>query len=160
MTVREREQEIESAATGIEQLDRAADALRAGNTAELHRAFDQIRKLWLRLVPPVPVSVAAKMLSVSEPTVRDWADRGLLQEVKRERGPRAFTLKSVLVVHRELDELRKLGRSRRLREDLEARIDDRITADSRAVRRGLQQARAPKRRHYVHRREAGSRGNR
>ena len=52
---------------------------------------------------------------------------------------------------RELEELRRLGRDRGLRDALLGRIDDRLTAEDPAVLRGLRQARNPRQKHYVHR---------
>lgn len=154
MTVKEREKTINSAVAEIEQLDRAGAALASGDDAKARRAVEKARELRLKAAPPIPVSVAARMLGVSEPTVRDWADRGLLDDASRQRQPRAFSLESVLGVLEDLNELRRLGRERGLRDALLARIDDRLTAQDPAVLRSLRQAKRGTRRHYVHRRAA------
>lgn len=159
MTVKERERIINSAVAEIEELDRADAALVSGDDASAKRAVERARELRLKAAPPVPISVAAKMLDVSEPTVRDWADRGLLEETRPRRGPRALSLASVLIVHRDLNELRRLGHDRGLRDALLARIEDRLTAEDTATLRSLRQAKRGTRKHYVHRRATGRRSN-
>lgn len=152
MTVKEREKIINSAVAEIEELDRADAALESGDDAGAKAAVEKARELRLKAAPPVPVSVAATLLGVSGPTVRDWADRGLLEDATRKKGPRALSLDSVLRVGRDLYELRLLGRDRELRDALLERIDDRLTAEDPAVLRSLRQARSGDRKHYVHRR--------
>jgi len=95
------------------------------------------------------------MLEVSEPTVRAWADRGLLEDASPRPGPRALSLESILRVRGELEEVRRLGRDRGLRDALLARIDDRLTGEDPAVLRSLRQAKRGGRKHYVHRRATG-----
>lgn len=155
MTVKERERMINSAVAEIEELDRADAALVSGDDASAKRAVERARELRLKDAPPVPISVAAKMLGVSEPTVRAWADRGLLEETSPTRGPRALSLESVLRVLGDLDELRRLGRDVGLRDALLARIDDRLAAEDPATLRALRQAKRGTRKHYVHRRATG-----
>lgn len=90
MTVK-REKVINSAIAEIEELDRADAALESGDDAKARRAVEKARELRLKAAPPVPVSVAARMLEVSEPTIRDWADRGLLEDTTPQTRPRAFS---------------------------------------------------------------------
>lgn len=152
MTVKEREKSINSAVAESEALDRADAALESGDDVRAKRAVEKARELRLKAAPPVPVSVAARMLGVSEPTIRDWADRGLLEETRRKRGPRALSLESVLRVLRDLAEVRRAGSDRGLRDALLARINDRLTAEDPEVLRSLRQAKRGRRKHYVHRR--------
>lgn len=156
MTVKEREKVINSTIEEIEELDRADAALESGDGTEARQAVERARALRLKAAPPVPVSVAARMLGVSEPTVRDWADRGLLEDADPKQRPRTLSLESVLRVQQDLSELRSLGRDRELRDALLARIDDRLAAQDPAVLRALRHAKRGTRKHYVHRR-AGKR---
>jgi len=153
MSLKEREQAISAAVEELEQLDRVEDELRRGRRAQAERALERARAARLRTAPPVPVSLAARILDVSEPTVRDWAGAGILED--RGDRPQKVTLGSVLRVRDQLRELRALGKERSLRRALLARIDDELTARDPDVRRSLAHARSGGRRNYVHRRPAG-----
>jgi hypothetical protein len=95
----------------------------------------------------VPVAVAARLLGVSEPTVRDWADQGVLEDAPVK--PRALSLESVVRVRERLQRLRALGKSKDLRSALLVRIDDAITLKEPRVVRSLRQMRAGTHKHYV-----------
>jgi hypothetical protein len=133
----------------LDELDGAATALRdgavdsAGN--HLRRAEDNILHLHL----PVPVSLAASLLGVSERTVRNWIEAGIL-EVTSTR-PSVLAFKSVAEVRRELQRLRREGADANVRRALLHRIEDRATLDQPRLQQSIEQMRSGKR-HYVHRR--------
>lgn len=79
----------------------------------------------LRMAPPIPVSIAAKLLKVSEPTIRSWLGTGVLEDAGTK--PRGVRIESVLRVQRLLEELRERGADRNLRQALLARLDDELT---------------------------------
>jgi hypothetical protein len=150
MTARElSEYLIGQAVEQLDELDGATTALRdgamdsAGN--HLRRAEDNI----LHLDLPVPVSLAATLLSVSERTVRDWIEAGIL-EVASTR-PVGLAFKSVAEVRRELQRLRREGASPNVRRALLDRIEDRATLEQPRLRESIEQMRSGTR-HYVHRR--------
>jgi hypothetical protein len=70
----------------------------AGTTARAQRLHDA-------QTPFVSVALAARLLSVSETTVRTWADKGLFCE--RGTAPRKLSLASVVSVRGQLASLRK-----------------------------------------------------
>jgi hypothetical protein len=115
----------------------------AGN--HLRRAEDNI----LHLDLPVPVSLAATLLMVSERTVRDWIEAGIL-EVASTR-PVGLAFKSVAEVRRELQRLRREGANPNVRRALLDRIEDRATLEQPRLRESIEQMRSGTR-HYVHRR--------
>jgi hypothetical protein len=150
MTARElSEYLIGQAVEQLDELDGAAMALRdgavdsAGN--HLRRAEDNI----LHLDLPVPVSLAATLLHVSERTVRDWIEAGIL-EVASTR-PVALAFRSLAEVRRELQRVRREGAHANVRRALLHRIEDRATLEQPRLRESLDQMRSGKR-HYVHRR--------
>jgi hypothetical protein len=109
----------------LEQLDDARRALREGDPAEASRLIEVTRERLLHRAPPVPVAVAAKLLDVTQPTIRSWLDTGVLKDAGRK--PRAVTTESVVRVHRLLAELRERGHDGSLRATLLARLDDELT---------------------------------
>lgn len=150
MTARElSEYLIGQAVEQLDELDGATTALRDGAVESagnhLRRAEDNI----LHLDLPVPVSLAATLLDVSERTVRDWIEAGIL-EVASGR-PIGLAFKSVAEVRRELQRLRREGTSPNVRRALLHRIEDRAILEQPRLRDSLEQMRSGKR-HYVHRR--------
>lgn len=150
MTARElSEYLIGQAVEQLDELDGATSALRdgavdsAGN--HLRRAEDNI----LHLDLPVPVALAASLLGVSERTVRDWIEAGIL-EVASTR-PVALAFRSVAEVRRELQRLRREGAKPNVRRALLHRIEDRATLEQPRLQESIEQMRSGKR-HYVHRR--------
>ena len=133
----------------LDELDGATTALRAGAVDSagnhLRRAEDNI----LHLDLPVPVSLAATVLSVSERTVRDWIEAGIL-EVASTR-PVVLAFKSVAEVRRELQRLRRESANPNVRRALLHRIEDRATLEQPRLLESIEQMRSGKR-HYVHRR--------
>ncbi len=150
MTARElREYVIGRAVEELDELQGATTALRDGdqNSADTHlrRAESSI----LHLDLPVPVSLAANLLEVSERTVRDWIEVGILAVVSTR--PVGLAFKSVAEVRRELQRLRQQGASPNVRQALLHRIEDRMTLEQPRLQDSIRQMRSG-RRHYVHRR--------
>jgi hypothetical protein len=150
MTAREfREYVIGQAVEQLDELEGATTALdhgavdSAGN--HLRRAEDNI----LHLDLPVPVSLAATLLDVSERTVRDWIEAGILEVVSTR--PVGLAFKSVAEVRRELLRLRREGANPNVRQALLHRIEDRATLEHPRLRESIQQMKSGER-HYVHRR--------
>lgn len=146
--VKERREAISAAVAELDELDAAGEALEEGRAERAAKRLAKARDLRLRTAPPVPVSVAAELLGVSLPTVRRWADRGVLEDLGVK--PRAVSVASVARVRRLLERLRGMGRDANLREALLARLDDALTLEDEQLRRSLRQMRAGKRKHYVH----------
>lgn len=89
-------------------------------------------------VPGVRVSVAAKMLGLSERTTRDWLADGPLDPVPGAKPARVSTA-SLAAVLPAVEELRELGQDRELLRALIDRLEDqRIRAHPR-VRKSLEQ---------------------
>jgi DNA-binding transcriptional MerR regulator len=122
----------------VEQLDAVDAAVQSGQTG---RAHTLVRALRSRLAEkPVRVSVAAELIGVSQPTIRAWADEGVLETVDAD-GPRAVTLGSVLRVRPVVAELRALGRQRDLMSAVLAQVDDRELLDDKRLQSSLAQMR-------------------
>ena len=150
MTARElREHVIGRAVEELDELDGARMALQEGAVDSAGSHLDRARSVVLRLDLPVPVALAAQLLEVSEPTVRDWIDAGILQVA--ERRPLRLTFRSVAEARRDLHELRRDGASPNLRRALLHRIQDRQTLQDTRLQRSIRQMRTGPR-HYVHRR--------
>jgi hypothetical protein len=150
MTARElSEYVIGQAVEQLDELDSATTALRDGavDSADNHlrRAEDNI----LHLDLAVPVSLAATLLDVSERTVRDWIEAGILEVAST--GPTGLAFKSVAEVRRELHRLRREGTNPNVRRALLHRIEDRATLEQPRLQESLEQMRSGKR-HYIHRR--------
>lgn len=125
MTLRERERIYVEAVEELQHLDDAEQAVHKGDTEEAAKALAEARRRRLRNAPAIPVSVAAKLLKVSEPTIRDWLDRGVLEDAGTK--PRGVRVESIVRTHRLLVEMRARGRDRNVREALLARLDDELT---------------------------------
>ena len=110
MATKQIERLVTQAVCQVEYIEVAERALHAGRTQDAAQALADARQQQLRAGPPVPVSVAAKLLKVSEPTIRSWADTGVLTDAHKR--PRAITLENVVDVHRRLGELRERGHHR------------------------------------------------
>jgi hypothetical protein len=128
----------ERVARDVDELD-ALEATVHRNT-EARARVDRLRRHRLAEAPSVRVSVAAKMLDLSVPTVRTWIMRGLLEEAP-DAAPRRVTLASVLRLRPIVRELRELGQDRNLLEAIVARVEDRRTLTDRRLRTSLAEMR-------------------
>jgi excisionase family DNA binding protein len=68
-------------------------------------------------LPSVSVAVAARLLGVSRPTIESWRQAGVLTSVPLRRRRYKISIESIVRVQALLEELRKLGRSRQVRDD-------------------------------------------
>ena len=109
-------------------IDEAVDHLRIaveeGDLVSAKTALDEVDEVRTRHAPPVSVAYAARLLGVSQPTVRDWAKRGLLQMVAK--SPQALSLASVRTAQRALAEIRHFNDKGRYVAVLQARADRRL----------------------------------
>lgn len=124
----------ERVARDVDELD-ALEATVHRNT-EARARVDRLRRYRLAEAPSVRLSVAAKMLDLSVPTVRAWIMRGLLEDAP-DPAPRRVTLASVLSLRPVVRELRELGQDRNLLEAIVARVEDRRTLTDRRLRTSL-----------------------
>lgn len=109
----------------VQHLDEAEVAVLSGDPRGAAKALAEAKRRRLRAAPPIPVSVAAKLLKVSEPTIRSWLDTGVLEDAGVT--PRGVRIESVVHIHRVLAELRERGQDRNVRQALLARLDDETT---------------------------------
>jgi hypothetical protein len=150
MTARElSEYMIERAVEELDELDGATTALRDGALDSAGSHLRRAESTILHLSLAVPVSLAATLLQVSERTVRDWIEAGIL-EVASTR-PIGLAFKSVAEVRRELQRLRREGANPNVRRALLHRIEDRAAMEQPRLRESIEQMRSGQR-HYVHRR--------
>lgn len=101
--------ELADARHGLERI-----AFDEGQAAALGKVIDQLDDAQARLArqlpdrPGIPVSAAAKYLSVSEPTVRLWIDQGLLLRVADAK-PVLVDIDALRAVAAAIGELRARG---------------------------------------------------
>lgn len=150
MTARElSEYVIGRAVEELDDLDGVATALREGALDSAGSHLRRAESTILHLDLPVPVSLAASLLDVSERTVRDWIEAGIL-EVASTR-PIGLAFKSVAEARRELQRLRRHGAQPNVRRALLHRLEDRATLEQPRLLESIEQMRSGRRR-YVHRR--------
>ncbi|MBI2941876.1 MAG: hypothetical protein HYY04_15715 [Chloroflexi bacterium] len=150
MTTRERERTIEFAVAEVEEVLAAKEALARGDTPRANEALDRACEVAFRHAPAVPVSVVAKILGVSEPTVRKLIAQGALEDTGAK--PVAVRLDSAFRVKRILEELRAMGQDPDLRRYLLARIEDALLLEDVGLQRSIDEMRRGTAKHYVHRR--------
>ena len=67
-------------------------------------------------LPSVSVAIAARLLGVSRTIIESWREAGVLTSVPVRRRRYQITIESIVRVQALLEELRRLARSRRLRD--------------------------------------------
>lgn len=139
MTLEERERVYVDAIEEVRNLEAAQHALRNGDTDEAAAALAEARRLRIESAPAAPVAVAAKLLKVSEPTIRSWLDAGILKDAGTK--PRRVEVESVVRVGGLLAELREMGRDRDVRSALLARLDDELTLKDLRLKRSIKSMR-------------------
>jgi len=132
MALKERERIYAEALEEVRQLDLVEQALREGDTDQAVTSLAEARRRRLRTAPAIPVAVAAKLLEVSEPTIRSWLDTGVLEDAGTK--PRGVKVESVVRIHRLLGELRERGHDGNVRSALLARLDDELTMNDERLR--------------------------
>ncbi len=131
-------------AHAVVELTDARDDLAAGNdVAAAVKRIDEALALLDQAAPSpgLPVAEAAAYLGVSEPTVRDWLKRGVLNRVAGSR-PALIERSSLRHVHRLISELRERGKDRDWLRSLMDYLDDLAVVRSPAVQRGLAEFKA------------------
>lgn len=131
-------QELDKAERLVSEIDEIEDlegSLDSDPVAQ--RRLRRLRRQMLDWVPSVRLSVAASLLELSVPTVRNWTERGLLQEL--DTSPRRVTLESLLEVRLILRELRSLGKDRDLVEAVRARVEDQRALADPDLQRSLEE---------------------
>lgn len=140
MAVVEREREqLHGILDEVERLDALAQAIQAGRKSEAHQAVEELRLLRIRDARPVRLALAAELLAVSVPTVKAWADEGVLEW--RDGSPQRVSLGSVLHVGSIVRELKQLGRNRDLLAAVLARLEDEATLSDRRLQTSLDEMR-------------------
>jgi hypothetical protein len=107
---------------------------------ELRRRLTLMRHRRERQVPGVRVSVAAKMLGLSERTARDWLARGPLDPVPGAKPARVSTV-SLARVLPAVERFRELGQDRELLRALVDRLGDERVLSLPRVKKSLEQFR-------------------
>jgi len=107
---------------------------------QLKRRLTLMRQRRVQGVPGVRVSVAAKMLGLSERTTRDWLAGGPLDPVSGAKPARVSTA-SLATVLPALQKVRELGHDRELLRALIDRLDAETILSSPRVKKSLEQFR-------------------
>jgi excisionase family DNA binding protein len=133
--------EGQQVAYAVLELEDARDELAAsghGGSAAMERIDDALARLdGVSSVPPgLRVADAATYLQVSEPTVREWLKRGVLNRVPDTK-PVLIERESLRRIHRLLAELRERGKDRDWLRAFVDYVHDRALIRSPAVQRGL-----------------------
>jgi len=128
-------------AYAVVELEDARDELACAGT-DLTSALRKIDDAVARLdrlsaaAPGLSVADAAAYLGVSQPTVRDWLKRGVLERVPDSK-PVLIERSSLRQIHRLLDELRERGKDRDWLRAFVDYVHDLAVVSSPAVQRGL-----------------------
>lgn len=133
--------DVSAAATAVQDLiDLDVATHDPSVSPQLRRRLTLMRQRREQEVPGVRVSVAAKMLGLSERTTRDWLERGPLDPVPGAKPARVSTasLASVLPA---VEKLRELGQDRELLRALIDRLDAERILSSPRVKKSLEQLR-------------------
>jgi hypothetical protein len=120
-------------------LHRTEDALQNGSVEQALSELQETQHAVAAMRPAeIDVAQAATALGVSEPTVRAWARRGLMNVVREH--PMTLTFPSVVDLRRRLERLREVaGNERRWQSLLAAAADQRELGEP-GAREGLAEA--------------------
>jgi hypothetical protein len=97
-------------------------------------AWDQLTE-----APPIRVSLAQPLLRLSDNTIAEWVERGILEQ--RASHPRRLSLSSVVQTKLVLEELREAGVDRDLAGHVLARLEGEELSRSPRFRESLEQSR-------------------
>jgi DNA-binding transcriptional MerR regulator len=140
MTVVEKERrQVDEVLEEVRRLDALGKAVETGRRGEARRELRDLRARRIGHARPVRLAIAADLLGVSLPTVRAWADEGVLEW--RDSSPRRVSLDSVLRVRPIVRELKEMGQSRDLLAAVLARVEDETTLSDRGLQASLKQMR-------------------
>lgn len=132
-------QQVDEILDEVRRLDALREAVETGSRGEARKVVGDLRARRISHARPVRLAIAADLLGVSLPTVRAWADEGLLEW--RDGSPRRVSLGSVLRVRPIVLELKELGQNRDLLAAVLARVDDEATLSDRRLQTSLKQMR-------------------
>jgi hypothetical protein len=139
MTRREQRELAAGFMTLEETLHRTEDALQNGSVEQALSELQETQHAIAAMRPAeIDVAQAATALGVSEPTVRAWARRGLI-DVIRER-PMALAFGSVVDLRRDLERLRQTASSEKRWQSLLAAAADQRELAEPGAREGLAEA--------------------
>jgi excisionase family DNA binding protein len=140
MTVVEKErQQVDEILEEVRRLDALGEAVKTGRSGEARRGLRDLRARRISHARPVRLAIAADLLGVSLPTVRAWADEGVLEW--RDGSPRRVSLDSVLRISPIVRELKEMGQSRDLLAAVLARVEDQAVLSDRGLQASLKQMR-------------------
>jgi DNA-binding transcriptional MerR regulator len=132
----------------VTSLHQVAGTLPAGD--ERAQTLESVANRWLASAPGMRPSIAAALLGLSEPTVRAWARRGILQ-IRSSKPRLLLDPASVLEVRQLVSDLRQAGRTRDLLDEVFNRLADEQQLADPDLAESLAQMRQGK---YVTRRRA------
>jgi excisionase family DNA binding protein len=140
MTVVETERrQVDEILEEVRRLDALWEAVETGRRGEARRELRDLRARRIGHARPVRLAIAADLLGVSLPTVRAWADEGVLEW--RDGSPRRVSLDSVLRVRPIVKGLKEMGQSRDLLAAVLAQVEDEATLSDRRLQASLKQMR-------------------
>lgn len=113
---------------------------KTGTHAEARRIAKRLAATRLGDVEAVRLQIAHELLGVSVPTIRAWAEVGLLE--RKEGRPARVGLREVLVLEPIVKDLRKRGRDRDLLEAVRQRLEDEALRSERELETALDQMRS------------------
>ena len=123
---------LERVGTIDDVADSLGDAARRAELIKVGRAF-------VGDLGPIPVSVAAPLLEVSEPTVRTWTKRGLLPQASSGNGLDVLRLYEVFILVRRL---RAAGHNRDLLSKVWLTLSDSAVLERDDLKESLEQMRS------------------
>ncbi|WP_433376693.1 hypothetical protein ACQPZX_08310 [Actinoplanes sp. CA-142083] len=134
---RSRRAEVEKVMSRVGDLERIAS--RFGEDDQSRAELLRVSRDVLSDLPPVPVSVAAPLLGVSEPTVRSWTRRGLLVYADGQDG--GLDVRRLYEVIAVVRELRAAGQTHDLLNKVWDRLADSVVLERSDLRDSLAQMR-------------------
>lgn len=123
---------------GLAEIEEAEPAI--GQNPRARRRIEELRREQLASLPAIRISAAARLLGVTEPTARLWANEGLLKDVTR-HPVRRVSAASVLRIRPIVRDLKRLGRNRNLLEAVFDRLDDELVLTDVGLEESLEQLR-------------------
>lgn len=139
MVIETERRQVDEILEEVRRLDALGEAVETGRRGVARRELSDLRARRIGHARPVRLAIAADLLGVSLPTVRAWADEGVLEW--RDGSPRRVSLDSVLRVRPIVRELKEMGQSRDLLAAVLARVEDEATLGDRGLQVSLKQMR-------------------
>lgn len=141
MTTTTRDEETQAVCKRFEDVETLENVARTLPKAQAAR-LNQVALNILRAVTPIRAAAAARLLSVSEKTVRAWTAEGILARARNTRSTRLLLDPEKLhVVMRIVSELHERGQDRRLMDAVYQRLTDQALLDRPDLQQSLEQMR-------------------